>query len=101
MAVQVVSASLDQTVRVWDISGLRKKTVSPGGDDMMRMPQVMGRPSGPAQLGLRRECMGIIPVVGIDLVLECVPPRSDTFDHNLWNEQVTLFTIWRTCQAAK
>ena len=24
----VVSASLDQTVRVWDISGLRKKTVS-------------------------------------------------------------------------
>eukprot|EP01105_Mastigella_eilhardi_P021820 TRINITY_DN5311_c0_g1_i1.p1 TRINITY_DN5311_c0_g1~~TRINITY_DN5311_c0_g1_i1.p1 ORF type:complete len:1263 (-),score=380.06 TRINITY_DN5311_c0_g1_i1:95-3883(-) len=25
----VVSASLDQTVRVWDISGLRKKTVSP------------------------------------------------------------------------
>ena len=37
---QVVSASLDQTVRVWDISGLRKKTVSPGGDDVLRLPQV-------------------------------------------------------------
>lgn len=28
----VVSASLDQTVRVWDISGLRKKHASPGGN---------------------------------------------------------------------
>jgi len=27
----VVSASLDQTVRVWDIGGLRKKTVAPAG----------------------------------------------------------------------
>lgn len=38
----VVSASLDQTVRVWDIGGLRKKTVAPsgGGDDMLRIPQV-------------------------------------------------------------
>lgn len=36
----VVSASLDQTVRVWDISGLRKKTVAPGGEDVMRLPQV-------------------------------------------------------------
>ena len=26
----LVSASLDQTVRVWDMSGLRKKTVAPG-----------------------------------------------------------------------
>ena len=26
----MVSASLDQTVRVWDISGLRKKSVAPG-----------------------------------------------------------------------
>lgn len=26
----VVSASLDQTIRVWDISGLRKKNVAPG-----------------------------------------------------------------------
>jgi len=26
-----VSASLDQTVRVWDIGGLRKKTVAPAG----------------------------------------------------------------------
>ena len=40
---QVVSASLDQTVRVWDISGLRKKTVSPGGDDVLRLPQVPSR----------------------------------------------------------
>ena len=36
----MVSASLDQTVRVWDISGLRKKTVAPGGDDVLRLPQV-------------------------------------------------------------
>ena len=36
----VVSASLDQTVRVWDISGLRKKTVAPGGEDMLRLPPV-------------------------------------------------------------
>ena len=27
----VASASLDQTVRIWDISGLRKKTVAPSG----------------------------------------------------------------------
>ena len=38
----VVSASLDQTVRVWDISGLRKKTVAPGGEDVLRLPQVTG-----------------------------------------------------------
>ena len=36
----VVSASLDQTVRVWDIGGLRKKSVAPG-DEMMRAPQQM------------------------------------------------------------
>ena len=30
----IVSASLDQTVRVWDISGLRKKNVSPGKLDV-------------------------------------------------------------------
>lgn len=44
----VVSASLDQTVRVWDISGLRKKSMSPasgGGisgssEDVLRLPQV-------------------------------------------------------------
>ena len=36
----VVSASLDQTVRVWDIGGLRKKTVAPGGEDVLRLPQV-------------------------------------------------------------
>lgn len=41
----VVSASLDQTVRVWDISGLRKKTVAPGGDDVLRLPQVSMRPA--------------------------------------------------------
>ena len=33
-------------VRVWDIGGLRKKTVAPGGgaavDDMLRLPQVGG-----------------------------------------------------------
>merc|ERR1719199_1434046 len=36
----VVSASLDQTVRVWDIGGLRKKSVAPG-DEMMRAPQAV------------------------------------------------------------
>ena len=41
----VVSASLDQTVRVWDISGLRKKTVAPGGDDVLRLPQVSMQPA--------------------------------------------------------
>ena len=41
----VASASLDQTVRVWDIGGLRKKTVAPGagGGDDMRMLQAGGR----------------------------------------------------------
>ena len=34
----MISASLDQTVRVWDISGLRKKNVAPGpgGMDVVR-----------------------------------------------------------------
>ena len=31
-----MSASLDQTVRVWDISGLRKKNVAPGAAHMQR-----------------------------------------------------------------
>jgi hypothetical protein len=36
----VASASLDQTVRVWDIGGLRKKTAQPGaGGDDARMSQ--------------------------------------------------------------
>lgn len=34
----VLSASLDQTVRVWDVAGLRKKTVSIAGD----YPQIPG-----------------------------------------------------------
>ena len=39
----VVSASLDQTVRVWDIGGLRKKSVAPGGEDPFsrHMPKEM------------------------------------------------------------
>ena len=37
----VVSASLDQTVRVWDIGGLRKKNVAPMGDDALRLSQVL------------------------------------------------------------
>ena len=40
----LVSASLDQTVRVWDISGLRKKTVSPGAsgvDESAKNPNQM------------------------------------------------------------
>ncbi len=40
----VASASLDQTVRVWDIGGLRKKTAQPGaGGDDARMSQGGGR----------------------------------------------------------
>ena len=37
----VASASLDQTIRIWDVSGLRKKTVAPGAgglDDHLRNP---------------------------------------------------------------
>ncbi len=45
----VVSASLDQTVRVWDIGGLRKKSVAPGGDDMLRLPQVRKARRGSAR----------------------------------------------------
>lgn len=51
----VVSASLDQSVRVWDIAGLRKKSVTPGGpEDVMRgLPQARGRAgSGGAGAGL-------------------------------------------------
>ncbi|KXZ51367.1 hypothetical protein GPECTOR_13g856 [Gonium pectorale] len=44
----VVSASLHQTVRVWDISGLRKKTVAPGGEEVMRLPQQMNAGGGDA-----------------------------------------------------
>ncbi len=44
----VASASLDQTVRVWDISGLRKKNVAPGmGGDESRT-----RSAGQAQADL-------------------------------------------------
>ena len=53
----VVSASLDQTVRVWDISGLRKKTVAPGGDEVLRLPQV-GSSTSTVQLLMHR-----VPVV--------------------------------------
>ena len=42
-----MSASLDQSVRVWDIGGLCKKSSAPGGggggggpDDMLRLPQM-------------------------------------------------------------
>ena len=37
----VASASLDQTIRIWDVSGLRKKTVAPGSgglDEHLRTP---------------------------------------------------------------
>lgn len=37
----MASASLDQSIRIWDISGLRKKTVAPGVgglDDRIRNP---------------------------------------------------------------
>lgn len=39
----VASASLDQTVRIWDISGLRKKNTAPGGG--------MGSSGGISRLG--------------------------------------------------
>lgn len=39
----VVSASLDQTIRIWDISGLRKKNVSPANtNDISRVRSVSG-----------------------------------------------------------
>ena len=40
----VVSASLDQTVRVWDIGGLRKKNVAPMGEEGLRLSQVPPTP---------------------------------------------------------
>jgi coatomer subunit alpha len=39
----VASASLDQTVRIWDISGLRKKNTAPRGGQ--------GAPSSMSRLG--------------------------------------------------
>lgn len=44
----IVSASLDQTVRVWDITGLRKKNVAPGG---MMAVQDGGRDNQPELFG--------------------------------------------------
>ncbi len=41
----IVTGSLDNTLRVWDISGLRKKTVAPGslgGDDRAPPPDLFG-----------------------------------------------------------
>ena len=44
----MVSASLDQTVRLWDISALRKKSYTPGSgsnaaeDDILKLPQNLG-----------------------------------------------------------
>ncbi|WAR05102.1 COPA-like protein, partial [Mya arenaria] len=40
----IVSASLDQTVRVWDISGLRKKNVSPGSNSLEDRLRNSGQP---------------------------------------------------------
>ena len=64
----MVSASLDQTVRVWDISGLRKKTVSPGGDDIMRLPQVMLKPLDPALYFTLSPVGGLSSGEGIDRI---------------------------------
>ena len=64
----MVSASLDQTVRVWDISGLRKKTVSPGGDDIMRLPQVLLRTLDPALYLVLSPVGGSSPGVGVDRI---------------------------------
>lgn len=44
----ILSASLDQTVRVWDVSGLRKKNVSIGGG-IPGMPPGMGPGNGQGQ----------------------------------------------------
>ena len=55
----MVSSSLDQTVRVWDIGGLRKKSVAPGGgEDMLRLPQVclFGRLAPGERTGLGLYC---------------------------------------------
>ena len=33
----VVSASLDETIRIWDITGLRRKNTSPTGNALLQM----------------------------------------------------------------
>ena len=48
----VVSASLDQTIRVWDISGLRKKNVAPGADEVRGSRNAAVQSSAVAQTDL-------------------------------------------------
>jgi hypothetical protein len=48
----VVSASLDQTIRVWDISGLRKKNVAPGADEVRGSRNAAAQSSAVAQTDL-------------------------------------------------
>ncbi|CAI9289925.1 unnamed protein product [Lactuca saligna] len=64
----VVSASLVQTVRVWDIGALKKKTVSPA-DDNLRLSQIIADPRDSLHgvgetsillLGLVRSMVGVI-----------------------------------------
>eukprot|EP00121_Abeoforma_whisleri_P007993 Awhi_evm1s7317 len=47
----VVSGSLDTTIRVWDLSGLRKKTVAPGQIGAPSRNQNPNRPGQPDLFG--------------------------------------------------
>lgn len=87
----VVSASLDQTVRVWDIGGLRKKTVAPGGEDVLRLPQVGGRDSpmchGEQGVGVRRTtwgCRAVCPASTRRLIA-----NTATYSRCLWRSKRT------------
>ena len=44
----IVSASLDQTVRVWDIGGPARCSRGCGPEDMLRLPRVKTKQSGVA-----------------------------------------------------
>lgn len=79
----VVSASLDQTVRVWDISGLRKKSVAPSSDDVLRLPQVRPESSCLIRILWQHCCVIAVPhavdVGGEQSALAASPSQPDIF----------------------
>jgi coatomer protein complex subunit alpha (xenin) len=66
----IVSASLDQTVRVWDTTGLRKKQMGGGAEQsMMEMPGGVQARAGATALNVQAELFGTNDVV-VKYVLE-------------------------------
>ena len=79
----VASASLDQTVRVWDIGGLRKKSVAPGGggggggpDDMLRLPQVSAKRRAHVAIAGRRLAWWLAAALALPGPLTCCCPAA-------------------------